>query len=72
MKFRILLALLLWAQLVSLNASPSFELHDGDRVVFIGDTFMEREQYYGHIELALAAQFPDSKITFRNLGWSGA
>lgn len=71
MKFRILLALaILWAQLVASYGSPSFELRDGDRVVFIGDTFMEREQYYGYIELALAAQFPDRKVSFRNLGWS--
>ncbi|MFN7140167.1 MAG: PVC-type heme-binding CxxCH protein, partial [Limisphaerales bacterium] len=35
------------------------------------DTLMEREQYYGYIELALAAQFPDRKVSFRNLGWSG-
>ncbi|NJM55736.1 MAG: hypothetical protein HC841_07415, partial [Verrucomicrobiae bacterium] len=47
-----------------------FELKDGDRVVFLGDTFIEREQYYGWIELMLTTRFPDRNVTFRNLGWS--
>ncbi len=71
MKFRTLFALLLACVNVAFAEKASFELRDGDRVVFIGDTLMEREQYYGHIELALAAQFPESKLSFRNLGWSG-
>src|ERR1051325_2461293 len=47
-----------------------FELKDGDHVVFLGDTFIEREQYYGWIELMLTTRFPDRDLTFRNLGWS--
>src|ERR1051326_3347116 len=35
-------------------ATPEpFELKDGDRVLFIGDTFFEREVDYGHIETRL-------------------
>jgi lysophospholipase L1-like esterase len=49
----------------------AFELKDGDRVVFLGATFVEREQQYGYIELALTSRWPDRHITFRNLGWSG-
>ncbi len=48
-----------------------FELVDGDRVVFIGNTFFEREGRYGYIETMLTARYPGRKITFRNLGWSG-
>ena len=48
-----------------------FELHDGDRVLFIGDTFFEREVDYGHIETRLTAAFPDRNLTFRNLAWAG-
>jgi lysophospholipase L1-like esterase len=48
-----------------------FELADGDRVVFLGNTFIEREQTYGYLELALTTYWPDRNITFRNLGWSG-
>src|SRR5688572_24059460 len=52
-------------------ADAAFELKDGDRVVFLGDAFIEREQYHGWIELMLTSRFPDRAITFRNLGWSG-
>ncbi len=47
-----------------------FELKDGDRVIFLGDTFIEREQHHGWIELMLTTRFPDRNVTFRNLGWS--
>jgi hypothetical protein len=52
-------------------ADAPFELKDGDRVVFLGDTFIEREQHHGWVELMLTSRFPDHAITFRNLGWSG-
>lgn len=47
------------------------ELQDGDRVVFIGDSFFEREYRFGLIETALTIGHPDKQLTFRNLGWSG-
>ena len=46
-----------------------FELKEGDRILFIGDTFFEREVDYGHIETRLTARFADRNITFRNLSW---
>ncbi len=52
-----------------LVAAEPFTLKDGDRVVLIGNTLIEREQRYGYWELALTARFPG--VTFRNLGWSG-
>jgi lysophospholipase L1-like esterase len=48
-----------------------FVLKEGDRVVFLGNTLIEREQRYGYWELALTTRFPDKNIQFRNLGWSG-
>jgi hypothetical protein len=60
---------------LSLSAPPEkprpFEFKDGDRVVWIGNTLVEREQRYGYWETALLAANADKKITFRNLGWSG-
>ncbi|MDA0832264.1 MAG: SGNH/GDSL hydrolase family protein [Planctomycetota bacterium] len=53
------------------NTRQPFELLDGDRVVMIGGTFIEREQRESYIETALTAHYPDRNITFRNLGWSG-
>ncbi len=52
-------------------AAEPFELRDGDRVVFLGSTIIEREQRYGYWETALTKQWPDRNITFRNIGWSG-
>src|SRR4051812_4914591 len=47
-----------------------FELRGGDRVVFLGDTLIEREQHFGYLELAMTTRFPDRNVTFRNIGWS--
>jgi lysophospholipase L1-like esterase len=52
------------------GADP-FELVDGDRVVWIGSTLIEREQRSGYWETALTCRYPDRTILFRNLGWSG-
>jgi lysophospholipase L1-like esterase len=49
---------------------PALELQDGDRVVLLGDTLIEREQRYGYVEARLTVRWPDRNITFRNLGWS--
>ena len=53
------------------SAGLSWSLRDGDRVVFLGDTFVEREGDRGFIETALVAGHPEASLTFRNLGWSG-
>ena len=48
-----------------------FELHDNDRVVFLGNSLFEQELRHGYIELALTTRWHDRNITFRNLGWTG-
>lgn len=66
----------LLAGLIALNMvsaadqTEPFEFLDGDRVLLIGDTLIEREQEHGQIESLLTVQFPDRDYTFRNLGWS--
>jgi lysophospholipase L1-like esterase len=55
----------------ALPAAEPFALHDGDRVVFLGNALIEREQRYGYWETLLTILHPDKNITFRNLGWSG-
>ena len=47
------------------------ELKDGDRVVLIGGTLIERDAESGYLETRLAGRFPGRSIVFRNLGWSG-
>ena len=53
------------------NRPDYFEFKDGDRIVWLGGTFVEREQRYGHWETALLAANADKNIRVRNLGWSG-
>jgi lysophospholipase L1-like esterase len=53
------------------SAADRFELLDGDRVVFLGNTLIEREQRYGYWETLLTIRYPRRHIQFRNLGWSG-
>jgi lysophospholipase L1-like esterase len=50
---------------------PRFEFNDGDRIVLVGDTFIERDQRYGYLETMLTLLNPQKSLTFRNLGWSG-
>jgi lysophospholipase L1-like esterase len=53
------------------EAGAKLELQDGDRVVLLGGTFVERAQRYGYIETVLTALYPNRTVSFRNLGWSG-
>ena len=39
-------------------------------IVFVGNTFAERLQYYNYFETFLYKSFPDRNLTVRNLGWS--
>jgi lysophospholipase L1-like esterase len=64
----LILAVVILVPATALAADP-FTLKDGDRVVWIGNTLIEREQKYGYWETALTERFPG--VTFRNLGWSG-
>ena len=59
------------AQTTDQGASSAFTLRDGDRVVLLGSTFIERAQAHGYLETALTSRFPGANVQFRNLGWSG-
>jgi lysophospholipase L1-like esterase len=65
------MAALLGILLPAARAAEPFELRDGDRVVFVGSTLIERDQSYGYLETLLTILHPDRNIAFRNLGWSG-
>ena len=68
---RTVLTLLILLTGITGNARErAFELKDGDRVAFLGDTLIERMQVHNHLELRLTTAWPDRNITFRNLGWS--
>ncbi len=58
---------------VAFGGDPAgpLELKDGDRVVLIGGTLVERDQESGYLETRLIRRYPGRSIVFRNLGWSG-
>ena len=51
-------------------AGGQFRFVDGDHVVLLGGTFIERAQSFGYLEATLTAAAAESHVTFRNLGWS--
>jgi hypothetical protein len=53
------------------SESPKFKLEDGDRIAIVGNSLAERMQHDGWLETCLQASYPDSKLVFRNLGYSG-
>lgn len=52
-------------------SQPSFSVRDGDRVVLLGDTVIEREQRYAALEPRLQLALGERSVSVRNLGWSG-
>ena len=52
---------------ITIHAKPLVK--SGDQIVFLGGTFIERMQNYGHVEAEISSRV--SGVTFRNLGWSG-
>ena len=49
----------------------AFHLKRQDRIVFLGDGLLEREQWYGYLETRLAVRYARHQLRFRNLSWSG-
>ncbi len=52
-------------------ATAEFAIHDGDRVVLLGDSITEQRQYTTFIEAYTLTRFPQWQLSFRNLGWGG-
>lgn len=48
-----------------------FPFHDGDRVVFLGDSITEQKLYTTYLETYLLTRFPTWTLAFRNAGWGG-
>ncbi len=73
MKKRLILFLLLFVFCSLQHASaapPALELKSGDRIIFLGNTLIERAQKFGNWESVFLRSFPEAKLSFRNLGWS--
>lgn len=77
MAFRLVILAFLFSALCSPAAfaadAPTnpLEFVEGDRVVILGATFVERMGTHHYFETALVAGYPDRSFIVRNLGWSG-
>ncbi len=57
--------------LCSAAGAAEFFIHDGDRVVFLGDSITEQRLYTTYIEAYALTRYPPWKLWFRNVGWGG-
>jgi lysophospholipase L1-like esterase len=64
-----LLSLFLCA--ASAEATQEFHLHDGDTVVFFGDSITNQRLYTVFTETYVLTRFPRMRVTFVHSGWSG-
>jgi lysophospholipase L1-like esterase len=48
-----------------------FYLHDGDHVLFYGDSITDQRNYTMMIETYVVTRYPDLKVRFTNSGWGG-
>ncbi|MDE3195414.1 MAG: SGNH/GDSL hydrolase family protein [Acidobacteriota bacterium] len=53
------------------QAQPAFSLHDGDRVVFYGDSITDQRLYTTFAESYVVTRFPALNIAFTHSGWGG-
>jgi len=51
--------------------ATDFFIHDGDHVVFLGDSITEQRLYTTYIEAYALTRHPQWQLTFRNVGWGG-
>src|SRR3954466_12126368 len=62
--------LLIAAEAIFVSAGD-FQIRDGDRVVFLGDSITEQRLYTTYIEAYALTRHPGWKLWFRNVGWGG-
>ena len=53
------------------RAQDNFQLKDGDRVVFYGDSITDQRLYTTFIETYVVTRFPQLNVRFVNSGWGG-
>ncbi len=51
--------------------AADFFIHDGDRVVFLGDSITEQRLYTTYVEAYALTRHPTWQLSFRNVGWGG-
>src|SRR5450432_1262323 len=56
---------------IGMALASSFALHNGDRVVFYGDSITEQHHYTTLTEAFVRTRYPNLDVRFFNRGWSG-
>lgn len=57
--------------MIALALAATFFLHDGDNVVFYGDSITEHQRYSGYVEAFVRTRLPKLKVKFMGAGWAG-
>jgi lysophospholipase L1-like esterase len=53
------------------RAAGPFAIHDGDRIVFYGDSITDQRLYTTFVETYIVTRFPAWNVTFVHSGWGG-
>jgi lysophospholipase L1-like esterase len=69
--FGLLLALCPWLRPALAAPPANFYLHDGDRVVFYGDSITDQRLYTTFVETYIVTRFPQLKVSFVHSGVGG-
>jgi putative membrane-bound dehydrogenase-like protein len=70
-----LIGIIVLSSMLCLNSCTEDEKHKvleiepQSSIVFIGNTFIDRMQLFGHFESFLQSQFPSHQLKIRNMGW---
>ncbi|MGA3188650.1 MAG: SGNH/GDSL hydrolase family protein [Bryobacteraceae bacterium] len=68
---RLLIAIALLSGVALAGAPAEFYVHDGDTVVFFGDSITNQRLYTVYTEAYVLTRFPQLHVTFVHSGWSG-
>ena len=72
MQFTLLIRVLCLVAIAALQApAKDFELKDGDRVVFYGDSITDQRLYTTFTETYVVTRFPKLDVSFVHSGWGG-
>jgi lysophospholipase L1-like esterase len=70
MRLRRVATLTLITALAAASQTP-FYLHEGDRVVFYGDSITDQRLYTTFVESFIVTRFPHMNVAFTHSGWGG-
>jgi len=60
----VLTGMMAFASIQAQTPSPyAFHLKENDRIAFIGDTLLEREQIWGQLETRLTVRYPHQNLS---------